>query len=371
MVLITCLGLFIWLIVLALPWRPWSTRERLEPAPVDATADFSDVTVLIPARDEAAVIGRTIAGLAAQGTGMRTILIDDQSTDDTAVVALDSGLEGLEVLSGAPLPPNWSGKLWALEQGRRLARTDLILLLDADIALAPGTLQSLRARMRDPDLGLASVMASLRMEGFWERMLLPAFIYFFKLLYPFHLANSASPLVAAAAGGCILIRRKALEDIGGFSSLREAMIDDCALARRVKRLGYRTWVGLSHAARSVRPYPGLAPIWDMVARNAYTQLRYSPVWLAVCSALMAAAFVAPVVSLAGPSIGARLAAVAALVAMMSSYLPTLRYFGLPAAQAITLPAVGVLYLAMTWTSALRYWRGERSRWKGRSYRLPG
>ncbi len=209
-------GLVTWL----LPWRPWSTHERLDAAPPREPADLSDITVLMPARNEAAVIGHTLEALASQGRDLSVIVIDDQSTDGTAAIA--RGVEGLNlrVIAGQPLPRGWSGKLWALEQGRMLARTPLILLLDADIALAPGTLAALRAHLLDRRLQLVSLMAHLGMVTFWEKLLLPAFVYFFKMLYPFALANSPNPRQAAAAGGCILVESRALGDLGGFAALQ-------------------------------------------------------------------------------------------------------------------------------------------------------
>jgi hopene-associated glycosyltransferase HpnB len=359
-------GAALWLSILFVPWRPWSTREALEaPAAPDATADLSDVTVLIPARDEAAVIGRTLAALRHQGNGLRVIVIDDQSGDDTAARARGSDLDALTVLAGTPPPDGWNGKLWALEQGRARVATPLILLLDADIELAPGMIAALRAKRADGDRAMVSLMAALRMTGFWERLLMPAFVYFFKLLYPFRLANGRAPWMAAAAGGCILIESRALDAIGGFTALRGALIDDCALARRVKGSGRRIWIGLSHGARSHRRYETLGAIWNMVARTAYTQLLYSPALLLLCTALMAVLFWAPVASLVAPGTG--FAAPLALGAMAASYLPVLLYYRRSPVWALALPVIGTLFLAMTWTSALRHWRGEGARWKGRRY----
>lgn len=365
--LLTLLALLCWAGLLLLPWRPWSTREQLEADP-GASVDLGDITALLPARDEAGSIARTLRALAAQGNLARIVLVDDQSEDGTGDIARGLGLANLEVLNGSDPPPGWSGKLWALEQGRRQVASGYVLLLDADIELAPGMLATLERHRRAGNLALASIMAHLHMETVWERLLLPPFVYFFKLIYPFALANRPASRVAAAAGGCILLERKALDGIGGFAALHDAIIDDCTLAQRVKRAGGSTWVGLSHGVRAIRPYGTLANIWNMVARTAYTQLHYSPLLLGLCTALLLLTYGAPFLGLVG---GHAWLASAALAAMAASYLPTVRYYGLPDWWTVTLPLAAVLFLAMTWTSALRYWSGERSRWKRRSYERAG
>jgi hopene-associated glycosyltransferase HpnB len=211
-------------------------------------------------------------------------------------------------------------------------------------------------------------MARLRMASLAERMLIPAFIYFFKLLYPFALSNAGSRYVAAAAGGCVLVDRAMLEAIGGFGALAEAVIDDCTLARRVRQAGGRTWVGVTHAAVSLRGYSAFAGIHAMVARSAYSQLRYSPWLLAGCTLAMALMFwVAPLALVFG-SAAARGLAVITWLAMAASYVPTLIYYRQSPLWALALPLIGTLYLAMTWSSALRYWRGMKTVWRGRIYR---
>jgi hopene-associated glycosyltransferase HpnB len=308
-----------------------------------------------------------LRALTAQGTGMKIVLIDDQSDDATTRIA-QAAAKDLRIVSVRELPAGWSGKLWALEQGRRYVHTPFMLLLDAAIELGPGILAALRERMQQHNLGLISLMASLRMQSFWERLLMPAFIYFFKLLYPFRLSNSSRcQQVAAAAGGCVLLRTQVLEEIGGFHSLRDALIDDCALAGRVKSLGYRTWVGLTHSVRSLRAYDDLAGIWNMVARSAFTQLHYSIVRLLACTAIFIIAFWIPPAALMLPDAAMRTVAATTLGAMMLSYLPTLRFYSRSPAWALVMPLIGSLYLAMTWTSAVRYWCGYRSYWKKRTY----
>lgn len=361
--LVACLG---WLLLLVLPWQPWRTREHLE---ADRTAPahlLEEITVLIPARNEAPSIRATLAGVAAQGCFARVILVDDESDDGTAELAATAGVPNLQIVEGAPPPPGASGKLWALAQGFEHVETPLLLLLDADVVLDAGIIPTLARWRRLSDLAAASLMVNLSMSRPWERLLIPAFIYFFKLLYPFALANSRSRYVAAAAGGCILVKREAIEAIGGFRAIEGALIDDCTLARKIKDSGRRVWLGLTRSARSARPYEGLAEIWNMVARTAFTQLRYSFLLLGACTASMVLFFLVPIAGLlAGPA--ARAAAVSALALMSLSYWPTIRYYRLHPALTVTLPVAGCLYLAMTWTSALRYLRGERSRWKARVY----
>lgn len=364
---LTLAALVGWLVVAALPWQPWRTREHLEADPDAPTEALSEITVLVPARNEARNLRATLEGLAAQGRFARVVVIDDQSDDGTGDIARAAGIPNLEVLDGTSPPAGASGKLWALTQGYQSVETPLVLLLDADIVLEPGIIATLARRRALTDLGLASLMVHLSMQRPWEKVLIPAFVYFFKLLYPFALANARSRWVAAAAGGCILTTRRALDDIGGFPALEGALIDDCTLARRIKDSGRRTWVGLTRSARSARPYDDLAEIWNMVARTAFTQLKYSWWLLGACTCLMALYFVVPPIALLAGSPLTRGIAVATLLVAGATYWPTLRYYRLHPGLTATLPMAGCLYLAMTWTSAVRYLRGERSRWKARVY----
>ena len=359
-------GVFLWAGILALPWQPWRNRETLE-AGSDRDADLSDITVLIPARNEADVIADTLRSITLQGAGVSIVLVNDRSTDATVAAAEQVGLENLSIVNGRSLQAGWSGKLWALHQGLPLVRTETILLLDADIRLEPGILQALKAKMQERDLQLVSLLAFLRMESCWEKLLMPAFVYFFKLLYPFHLSNTGSRLVAAAAGGCVLLRSAALARTGGFETIKDQLIDDCALARSFRDAGLATWVGLSHSARSGRRYDGLAGIRDMITRTAYTQLRHSLILLGLCTALMAAGFVLPLFGLFSADLTIRLLGLAGLALMALSYLPTLRYYGMNPAWCAAFPFAGVLYLLMTWGSAWRHWRGAGAYWKQRSY----
>ena len=363
-------GCAIWSAILLLPWRPWSTQPSFDAQTPQAVPDLSDVTVLIPARNERDTIGKTLRSLANQGRNLRVVLVDDQSTDGTSELARQCSLPDLNILTGDALPADWTGKLWAQEQGLRHVQTRLVLQLDADIELVPGTIAGLREMMAARKLGLVSLMARLSMDGPWERALMPAFVYFFRLLYPFNVSNTPSRLVAAAAGGCILIRTDILRQMGGFGALKGELIDDCTLARMVKSLGHRTWVGLTHSAISHRPYRELGSVWEMVARTAFTQLRHSVPLLLLCTAIMLAAFVLPLAAL-GQAGATRVVGGVTLALMAVSYIPTLRYYDIPVIWSVTLPLAGVLYLLMTWTSAWRHWVGAGARWKERSYSRTG
>ena len=360
-------ALLAWFVVLILPWRPWSTRECLEADARRQRESLDDVTVLIPARDEAETLPKSLACLAEQGPGLEILVVDDQSRDSTGEVAQGSGVDGVRVISGAALPEGWTGKVWAQAQAQPFLQRPLVLLLDADIALAPGLIATLRARLRERRLGLVSLMAELPMEGFWERLLIPACVYFFKLVYPFSIANSPDKRVAAAAGGCVLLELRVLDAIGGFESLRDAIIDDCTLARRVKDAGFGTWIGLTRSATSHRLYHGLGDIWRMVARTAFTQLRYSWLLLVLCTLLMLVCFLSPVLIAFSPEPLARVIAAAAWFFMWLAYVPTLRFYRLAVAWGLLMPFTGLLFLIMTWDSARRYLLGERSAWRGRRY----
>ncbi|PKM12235.1 MAG: glycosyl transferase [Gammaproteobacteria bacterium HGW-Gammaproteobacteria-3] len=364
------LSALFWLFILLMPWQAWRINEVLE-ADADAVdhLDLSALTVVIPARNEAEVIGETLLALTRQGKNLRVILVDDHSTDGTAEIARQLGLEHLTIIQGRPLPRAWSGKLWAQEQGLAAVQTPLTLLLDADIKLAPGLIKSLVVKQESKGLHFVSLMAALRFEAFWEKLLMPAFIYFFKLLYPFALSNRPDSRIAAAAGGCILVNTEALKQIGGMATIKDAVIDDCTLAAEVKAAGYKTWIGLTHGAQSIRPYTTLGEICQMVARTAYSQLNYSVLWLLTCTAIMLVMYSLPVLGLLVFSKDSALLDFAVVVIMAVTYLPVLQFYQLNPFWVVGLPLIAGLYLLMTWLSALRYWRGERSRWKGRSYQV--
>ncbi len=367
--IITALGATLWTLIWLLPWRPWSTRESLDvPIEFDLDTDLSDITVLIPARNEAKHISRTLSAVMEQGVNHKVIVIDDESVDDTAaIVSSHPGLRHTSLLSGKPTPNGWNGKLWSLQQGLQRTDTPLILLLDADIELGLGFLPALRKQLETKNFDMVSVMASLRMLHFWEGLLMPAFIFFFKLLYPFSLSNSKLSQVAAAAGGCVLIRSDTLHQVAGFEKIYDHLIDDCALAKLIKRAGFRIWTGLTHSAHSVREYKSLAGIWNMVARTAFAQLRYSIGWLLLCTVLMLLAFATPLCVFVASEGMIQALCLVAWVLMVVCYIPTLVYYGLAPAASAFLPVVGLLFLAMTWTSAFRHWCGQGASWKGRNY----
>jgi hopene-associated glycosyltransferase HpnB len=361
-------GAVMWLALLVLPWRPWLIGETLDCEQPLNDFDLSDVTVLIPARNEVETLPVTLAALARQGVNLEIVVVDDQSLDGTADVIQHASVAGTRLVSGTPPPRGWSGKLWALEQGRLGVRRPLILLLDADIALRPGMVGALRAKLRRDGLQLVSLMARLRTVSLWEKLLMPPFVYFFKLLYPFALANDpACARVAAAAGGCILLEARVLEKIGAFTSIRSELIDDCALAARIKEKGFTIWIGLTRSVHSIRRYDSLWPVWDMVTRSAFTQLRHSSLFLLVATTAILAAYCLPLLALGVGSPIAVVLALSALIAMVLSYLPTLKFYRLSAAWALALPLIGALYLAMTWSSAYHWWVGRGSAWKGRMY----
>jgi hopene-associated glycosyltransferase HpnB len=370
MTVLAALSALIWLSILLLPWQPWRNTDVLRVREEPAGDDLSDVTVVIPARNEAAMVGESLGALvqSEQGTGLRVVLLDDGSVDGTADAARSVPGLDLEVVPGRPLPEGWAGKVWALQQGVVRVETPLTLMIDADIALGRGVVAALKAQMEEGRYQFVSVMATLTMHSFWERLLCPSFIYFFKLLYPFRLARTRNPRFYSAAGGCILIQTRVLQAIGGLASIRDALIDDCALARQVKRGGFGTWIGQSRAVNSIRPYTSLGDIWNMVARSAFTQLRYSVPILLLTSFFLVTLFFVPLATWLVPSVMVRVLGLLAWGLMMASYLPTLLFYSLSPLWALLMPVTGGLYLGMTWSSALRYWRGKKSTWKGRVYR---
>lgn len=362
MLIPAAVALGLWVALWLAPWQPWRCRERLEAA--DGPSTRNDFTALIPARNEADVIGATLDALAVAAPNAPVIVIDDESSDGTAEAVRGSGHPRVRLLAGTALPAGWAGKLWALEQGLREAATPRVLLLDADVALAPGMVRALERRA-DEGYGLVSVLAVPRFAGLWARWLLPAFVYFFKLIYPFALANRPGSRIAAAAGGVVLVEREALARAGAFDAWRDAIIDDCTLASRLKAGGVRCWLGLTRGAHSQRRQ-GLASIVSMVARSAYVQLGESPLALFGATALMGLAYLVPCAALAWPG-PTRWLGLAAWAALALSYVPTLLYYGVNPLQSVLLPVTALAYLAMSWHSALRAWFGTRSVWKGRRY----
>jgi hopene-associated glycosyltransferase HpnB len=357
----------IWLVILFLPWKPYLTKEVLEADTSEKEPDLSDVTVLIPARNEAQVIKKTMSFLKDQGKGLKIILVDDESEDGTAERAKEAGIAELYILKGKPLPAGWAGKIWALDQGFKLVKTPYLLIMDADIFLKKGTILSLKKKLLSDEYDLVSLMAVLSMKRFWEKMLISSFVYFFKLLYPFSLCNKKDLPFAAAAGGCMFTKREVIQKIGGFKSIKDEIIDDCALAKKIKQNGYSTWIGLTHSVISGREYAGLSDIWNMVARSAFTQLNYSFLLLALCTIALISSFVFPFLGMISGSLTGVLITFLALSAMILTYIPVLNFYGINKLWALTFPIAGLLYLMMTWSSAFRYISGKRSIWKGRVY----
>lgn len=370
--ILVALSTLSWVVFALMPWRPWCNREFFDAMDNgDGEEILKQITVVIPARNEAEVIQPTLHSIIEQGPGLRIVLVDDHSEDRTVEKAGQMGIANLYIIQSAPLPTGWSGKLWALEQGRQHVTTPYTLLLDADIRLARGTIKSLKEKMDQQNVPFVSLMAVPSMSGCWEKLLMPAFVYFFKILYPFQRVNSRHANVAAAAGGCILVKSDLLTHIGGFASIKSAVIDDCALARRFKSQGFGIWLGLTHSVRSGRSPQGLQEIWDMVARTAFTQLRYSVGLLLLCTLVMLLVYQVPVVTVFSSNNLIRSLSLSSLVIMFLTYVPILRFYHRSLTWALGLPLIAALFLAMTWTSAIRYWRGEHTRWKGRIYQRQG
>ena len=376
-----------WLYLLAGHGGFWRTDVRLPPASADPPA-WPSVVAVVPARDEAAILPETLPALLAQRyQGRFTVaLVDDQSTDGTADIAAGLGRAAVadgavrfELIGGDPLVPGWAGKVWAMSEGLRAAAgpgTDYVLFTDADIWYAPGTVAGLVRAAEGDGRALVSQMALLRADSAWERLLIPGFVYFFAQLYPFRWVNRRGGRTAAAAGGCMLVRRAALDAAGGLEPVRGARIDDVALGGLIKRTpgAGDCWLGFSTAVVSRRRYDTLAEIWDMVARSAYTQLRYSPALLAATVLGMTWLYLAPVAAtLAGLAVLAvggppwlAISGAAAWAIMAVSYVPVLRLYGLSALRALGLPVVALLYTAMTVSSAWRHRAGRGGKWKGRT-----
>ncbi|MFE0339485.1 glycosyltransferase [Streptomyces sp. NPDC058955] len=379
-----CVSLAVWVWLLLGQGFFWRTDQRL-PRPGRSHArvapeDWPGVVVVVPARDEAGVLPLSLPSLLAQDYPGRAevILVDDGSADGTgrlaAELAARHGGLPLTVASPGEPGPGWTGKLWALRHGMALARArgpEFLLLTDADIAHEPDSLRRLVAAALDDDRDLVSQMARLRVASFWERLVVPAFVYFFAQLYPFRWINAARPRATAAAGGCVLLRTETAVAAGVPEAIRTAVIDDVALARAVRAVGGRIWLGLAERVDSVRPYPGLGELWRMVTRSAYAQLRYEPLLLLGTVAGLVLVYAVPpgalVAGLASGDAPAAWAGGAAWAVMAGTYMPTLRYYRLTPWTAPLLPFTALLYLSMTVDSAVRHYRGRGGAWKGRVY----
>ncbi|MGW6055609.1 glycosyltransferase [Streptomyces sp. NPDC055189] len=359
----------------------WRTDLRL---PARREPDtWPAVCVVVPARDEAAVLPLSLPSLLAQDyPGQAEIfLVDDGSSDGTGTLArsLAGRYGGLPLTVGSPgePPPGWTGKLWAVRHGIGLARARApryLLLTDADIAHEPDSLRELVAAAETAGFDLVSQMARLRVASVWERLVVPAFVYFFAQLYPFRWIAAKGSRTAAAAGGCVLVSAEAAERAGIPDSIRHAVIDDVSLARAVKRSGGRIWLGLAERVDSVRPYPGLGDLWRMVSRSAYAQLRHHPLVLIGTVLGLALIYLVPPFALAAGLAGAGawpavLGGLAWLV-MTATYIPMLRYYRQTLWLAPLLPFTAFLYLLMTVDSAVQHYRGRGAAWKGRTYSRP-
>jgi hopene-associated glycosyltransferase HpnB len=354
--------LLIWLYLVLARGRFWQLGQQKPAGPLQTNPR---VAIVIPARDEAESIQACIASCAAQQYPgeFQIYLVDDHSADGTADLARKQS-DRIAVIQAAPLPPGWTGKLWAVHCGLEQARTfqpDYVLLTDADIIHSPATLSGLVARAEENNLDLASYMVKLRCQSFAEKALIPAFVYFFFQLYPPRWIEDPRSSTAGAAGGCILIRNSALERIGGVASIKSALIDDCALAARVKGSGGKIWLGVTQESHSIRSYNTFREIRRMISRTAFSQLNYSA-WLLAGTILgLIATYIAPPLLLIT---GNKLAG-AACVLMMLSYMPMLRFYGRPRLWSVCLPLIAMFYTAATIDSALRHWKGAGGEWKGR------
>jgi hopene-associated glycosyltransferase HpnB len=376
--LIALLALTIWGYLIVLRGGFWRCAEHDGDAPpATEPASWPTVAAIVPARNEADVVSASIASLIAQDypAHFAIVLVDDNSQDATADIVRKAVHQNrLTILSGAPLPPGWTGKLWAVHQGlahveRAAHPPQYVLLTDADIVHAPQALRSLVARAERDGLLLTSRMVRLRCESLPERALIPAFVFFFQMLYPFAWVNRRDHGLAAAAGGCMLIERRSLAACGGVAAIRDCMIDDCALGARLKACG-PIWLGLTDCAASIRRYSGWGEIGRMVARSAYAQLQYSPLLLLGVLAGLSITFLAPpLITVVGSGV-ARLAAMAAWALMALAFWPTLRFYRVSPLWAAMLPFIAAAYMGFTLDSAYQYMMRRGGMWKGRAQALP-
>lgn len=369
-------SLAIWLVLVLARDGFWLARERdTQPltsvtpgqARHDGEGAWPTVTAIVPARDEAEGIAHVLGSLAAQDYpgDFRIVLVDDGSSDGTADIARALGPERLTILPGAPLAPGWTGKLWAVAQGIAAAgKRDYLLLTDADVAHAPHTLRRLVRRAVDDDRVLVSLMARLRCESLAERALIPAFVWFFQMLYPFAAVNRRGSGPGAAAGGVMLVRRDALEAAGGIAAVRSALIDDCAFGALMKRHG-DIWLGLTDRAVSIRRYDTWGSVAAMISRSAYAQLGYSPVVLAGTTLGLAVTYLAPPLLAVFARGSTQWAALAAWALMALAFQPMLRFYRRSPLWGIALPAIASFYAGCTLLSAWQHVRGRGGMWKGR------
>jgi hopene-associated glycosyltransferase HpnB len=368
---LAALTALIWLALLFGRGFYWLSAVRDNERPAQP-ARWPSVVAVVPARNEAAVIGESVGSLLRQDYPgpLSVVVVDDDSSDGTGDVAAAAGqgaAHGISVLKGAALPPGWTGKLWALKQGIAAAEAgapDFLLLTDADIAHRPDSLSWLVAKAVKDKTVLTSFMAKLRCESLAERSHVPAFIYFFEMLYPFAWVRQPKARTAAAAGGCVLLKTDALRLAGGIESIRNALIDDCSLARRLKAVG-PIWLGLTERVHSIRPYETFADVRQMISRSAYAQLNYSPLLLAgTLLGMFVTYLAAPLLAIFAHG-WPQWAGIAVWVAMALSFVPTLRFYRLSPLWGIALPGIAMLYALYTFDSAWKHWRRRGGQWKGR------
>ncbi len=371
---VSAFPLAIWIYLLAARGSFWRLSEdKIEPRRLE---NWPRVAAVVPARNEAATISQAISSLAKQDYPgeFSIVVVDDHSEDGTATLAQKAANESgasrrVRIHTAAPLASGWTGKLWALNEGLQLAASQLpefLWFTDADIEHAPDTLRRLVFRAERDSLDLVSLMVLLQTKTSPERLLIPPFLYFFLMLYPPRWIADPNASTAAAAGGCILLRRNVLAPIGGIASIRGEVIDDCALARAVKSRGGRIWMGLTRASVSLRSYGTFAEIRDLIARTAFTQLHYSFLILVLALAGLFTTFLLPWVLFFAYPGEAWLLVDTAIALMVATFLVTVRLYNLSAAWALTLPFAAAFYGYATWLSAVRYWLGRGGQWKGRT-----
>ncbi|MDR4308831.1 glycosyltransferase [Chelatococcus sambhunathii] len=364
-----------WISIVTLRGGFWRMREIDSASDATAPDVWPAVVCVVPARDEAGVIAHTLKSLLTQDYrgDFHVVLVDDGSADGTAALARATAKalaaeNRLTILSGAPPPAGWTGKLWAVSQGVERAagmgRPKYLLLTDADIVHAPDSVSRLAARAESRGLALVSLMARLRCESFAERATIPAFVFFFQMLYPFAWVNRPAG-VGAAAGGCMLVNREALAAAGGVASVRGALIDDCALGAALKRQG-PVWLGLTDRAVSIRQYPRFADIAAMISRSAYAELRYQPWRLAAALGGLALVYAAPPALALFADGAARWLGVAAWAIMAVAFQPILRFYRRSPLWGLMLPAIAAFYAGCTVLSAWQHMRGRGGMWKGRA-----
>ena len=379
--IISSLSLGIWLFLLLFWGQFWRANCRVDRDRPTELESYPSVCAVVPARNESEVIDTALSSLLTQDYRGRltVVLVDDNSSDRTGKIVRQTATklgagDRLTVVTGQPLKSGWKGKLWAMHQGVQIGKMhapDYWLFTDADIQHDRKNLAKLVAKAEAERLDLVSLMVHLRCQSWWEKLLIPAFVFFFQKLYPFPYVNNPTSSVAAAAGGCMLVSNKALAEIGGIAAIKEALIDDCTLAHKVKSTGKKIWLGLSETTSSLRGYDNLRTIWQTIARTAYTQLNYSPLLLVGTVIGMTVIYLAaPLCLIIGGVRGDWLLVLICLATwllMSWAYLPTLRLYKRSAIWTLCLPAIAFLYTLMTIDSGIKYYRGLGGAWKGRTY----